>query len=326
MQLPGGPGVRCDGHVFAGQEITLHYDNLLLKVVVHDEDRPAAIQRLKRALFETRLPGVTTNIPFVLRVLDDPRFLSGDYDTSLAEDLPPRGRRPDDIVPVVAAALALHRRVPKAVMPAAGHPSRDLAAGSRPTAAGWTGEADARHEVLRRIAGRERLVEIQPGKDGLQVLVDGEPHPVDIAEVQGAGLYSLLVDGNSHAYAARFENGEATALLPRPRGARSASRTSAPGWHARPPGGARRGGGPAEIKSVMPGVVKEIRVAEGDRVAEGQPLLILEAMKMENEIRAPHEGVVERIHVQPGAAVDKGALLVTMGAAQTEAPAPAETA
>lgn len=119
VQLPGGPGVRCDGHVFAGQEITLYYDNLLLKVIVYAEDRPSAIHRLKRALYETRLPGLTTNIPFVLRVLDDERFLSGDYDTSLAEDLPAPPLDENDVVPVVAAALALHRRVPKAVVPAA---------------------------------------------------------------------------------------------------------------------------------------------------------------------------------------------------------------
>jgi acetyl-CoA carboxylase biotin carboxylase subunit len=117
VQLPGGPGVRVDGHVYAGQEVTLHYDNLLLKLVVHAEDRAAAIQRLTRALHEMRLPGLTTNIPFVLRVLADARFLSGDYDTSLAERLPAAPTDGDDLVPVVAAALALHRRVPKTAIP-----------------------------------------------------------------------------------------------------------------------------------------------------------------------------------------------------------------
>ena len=168
------------------------------------------------------------------------------------------------------------------------------------------------------IAGHERLVEIKSGKDGTQVFVDGELHPVDIAEVQGAGLYSLIVDGNSHAYAARFENGDAVLSFhdrevqlriedERTRLAREAT------------GGGRAGGGPAEVKSVMPGVVKELRVAEGDTVAEGEALLILEAMKMENEIRATHDGVVERIHVTEGDAVEKGALLVTMGAVEEPA-------
>ena len=173
------------------------------------------------------------------------------------------------------------------------------------------------------IAGRERLVEIKTSKEGLRVLVDGVPHPVDLAEVEGAGLYSLLIDGASHAYAARFENGDAVLSFhdrevqlriedERTRLAHAAT------------GGRRRGGGPAEIKSVMPGVVKELRVAEGDTVAEGEALLILEAMKMENEIRATHEGVIEKIHVAPGAAVEKGALLVTMaGLPASEATAPA---
>jgi acetyl-CoA carboxylase biotin carboxylase subunit len=125
LQLPGGPGVRCDGHVYAGQQVTLHYDNLLLKVVAHAEDRDAAIARLRRALHETRIGGLTTNLPFALRVLDDPRFLAGAYDTSLVEGLPPRRTSNGDLVPVVAAALALHRRVPPAVVPAA-PPSRSL--------------------------------------------------------------------------------------------------------------------------------------------------------------------------------------------------------
>jgi acetyl-CoA carboxylase biotin carboxylase subunit len=114
VTLPGGPGIRLDGHVVAGQEITLHYDNLLLKLVAHAPDRARAIARLKRALHETRLPGVTTNLPLLLRTLDDPRFLAGDYDTSLLEGSRPREPVPGDLVPVVAAALALHRRAPRA--------------------------------------------------------------------------------------------------------------------------------------------------------------------------------------------------------------------
>ena len=172
------------------------------------------------------------------------------------------------------------------------------------------------------IAGRQRLVEIKTTKqDGLLVLVDGTPHPVDIAEVEGAGLYSLLVDGNSHAYAARFDGGDAVlSFHDREITLRIEDERTRLAHEAT--GGRRSSGGAAEIKSVMPGVVKEIRIAPGDAVTEGQPLLILEAMKMENEIRATREGVVETIHVEPGAAVDKGALLVTMAAL----PAPEEAA
>jgi biotin carboxyl carrier protein len=77
-------------------------------------------------------------------------------------------------------------------------------------------------------------------------------------------------------------------------------------------GAAGAGGGDGKIKSVMPGVVKELLVAPEEAVQAGQALLILEAMKMENEIRAPRDGTVGTIHVDAGQAVEKGALLISL--------------
>ncbi len=122
IQIPGGPGIRCDGHVHVGQEITLHYDNLLLKIVAHGSDRAEAIARLRQALHESRLPGVTTNLPLLVRTLDDPRFQAGDYDTSILADTRPLAEDPDDLVPALAAALALHRRARGAAIPPARTP------------------------------------------------------------------------------------------------------------------------------------------------------------------------------------------------------------
>jgi acetyl-CoA carboxylase biotin carboxylase subunit len=117
IQIPGGPGIRCDGHLHVGQEVTLHYDNLLMKVIAWGPDRAAAIARLRRALHETRLPGLTTNLPLLARTLDDPRFASGDYDTSILATAAPAPDDPEELLPVVAAALALHRRVKPAPIP-----------------------------------------------------------------------------------------------------------------------------------------------------------------------------------------------------------------
>jgi acetyl/propionyl-CoA carboxylase alpha subunit len=120
LQLPGGPGVRIDGHLYVGQEVTLHYDSLLMKLVVHGGSRAEAISRMRRALHETRIGGLTTNVPLLLAVLDDPRFASGDYDTSLLSSAPPPSNGADgedDLVPVVAAALAFHRRRPASSVP-----------------------------------------------------------------------------------------------------------------------------------------------------------------------------------------------------------------
>ena len=90
LQLPGGPGVRIDGHLYVGQEITLFYDPMLLKLIVHAPSRPQAIARMRRALHETRIGGLTTNVPLLLDVLDDARFVAGDYDTSLLNGYAPR--------------------------------------------------------------------------------------------------------------------------------------------------------------------------------------------------------------------------------------------
>jgi biotin carboxyl carrier protein len=173
-----------------------------------------------------------------------------------------------------------------------------------------------------RWAGRERVVEIRRTKGtgadgGLEVLVDGTPHPAEVAAVEPEGLLSLLVDGRSITYSVRFEDSPPfgqTAILgfhdlevrvPIEDERRHAARLAA-GTPAKP-------SGRVEVRSVMPGVVKELRAAAGSEVEEGQSLLILEAMKMENEIRAPQAGRVEALHVAARQSVEKGALLVTIG-------------
>jgi len=161
-------------------------------------------------------------------------------------------------------------------------------------------------------AGEDRIVEIRQGETGLEVLVDGKPHPADVTAVEGGDLLNLLVDGQSVTYAARFENGAAM-LSFHDREVRVPIEDER-GRMARLATGGRgdRSGSDSDVKSVMPGIVKEILVAAEEAVEAGQALLILEAMKMENEIRAPRAGAVGEIHVAPGEAVEKGALLVSL--------------
>jgi acetyl-CoA carboxylase, biotin carboxylase subunit len=82
MHFPGGTGVRFDTHAFGGYEISPFYDSMIGKLVVHAPDRPAAIAAMRRALDETLIEGIATTVPFHKRILSDPRYLSGDYDTS----------------------------------------------------------------------------------------------------------------------------------------------------------------------------------------------------------------------------------------------------
>ncbi len=143
-------------------------------------------------------------------------------------------------------------------------------------------------------------------------LADGAETPVELVAVRDNGSYSLLVGAHSLPVVASGASDDLTLIL--------GSET----WHcavlderealaraAEGAAGARAGGG--VIRSVMPGIVRDVRVAVGDAVQRGTPLLILEAMKMENEIRADAEGTVATVHVTPGTAVAKGDALITLG-------------
>jgi acetyl-CoA carboxylase biotin carboxylase subunit len=102
LHVPGGPGIRVDTHLFAGASVPPHYDSLVAKVLAHGRDREEAIVRVRRALAEFSLEGVKTTVPLLLEILEDPGFLSGDYDTGFLER---RERTPVE-TPGAAARLA----------------------------------------------------------------------------------------------------------------------------------------------------------------------------------------------------------------------------
>ncbi|MHC4550563.1 MAG: acetyl-CoA carboxylase biotin carboxylase subunit [Planctomycetota bacterium] len=120
LRLPQGPGVRVDSHLYPGQEITLHYDPMIGKVVVHGRDREDAIERLRRALAEMRLVGIKTCAPLLRALLDDERFRRGETDTAYLERyvaeadwqaLPELNGLPAELPPVITAVLYAHSRL-----------------------------------------------------------------------------------------------------------------------------------------------------------------------------------------------------------------------
>jgi acetyl-CoA carboxylase biotin carboxylase subunit len=88
LEVPGGPGVRWDGGIQRGYEVSLHYDPLLAKVIAFGPDRAAAIARMSRALDETVVAGVDTSVPYLRRVMDEPHFRRGDLSTAYVEEHP----------------------------------------------------------------------------------------------------------------------------------------------------------------------------------------------------------------------------------------------
>ena len=143
------------------------------------------------------------------------------------------------------------------------------------------------------------------------VRIDGKRYRVDLEHIAATDAYSVLVDGLSYEFALH-DGGESIELT----GAAGHfavlvedERTRAARAVAAPP---EMQAGPHRVSSVMPGIVREVLVQPGQEVQKGTPLLILEAMKMQNEIRADRPGTVERVHVQPGTTVEKGAALVEL--------------
>ena len=159
------------------------------------------------------------------------------------------------------------------------------------------------------VNGEEHEVELVERLGELQVSYDGAPLDVRFQEVDRLGQVALYLGDESYAVSIEGNSAEASVTVAgalyaveiedeRERAAHSAARA-----------GGGRGG---LLKSVMPGVVVQLLVAEGDTVEKDQPLLILEAMKMQNEIASPRAGTVKSIHVQEGEAVGNGAKLVTV--------------
>ena len=159
------------------------------------------------------------------------------------------------------------------------------------------------------VNGRPHEVDVVERLGELKVSVNGKPLDIQYEEVDrlgqvslrsGARTFGVSIEGDAHAVTATIAGHlyEARIEDERERAAHAAER--------------ERPGGAGAVLSVMPGIVVEISVAPGEVVEKGQPLVILEAMKMQNEIRAPASGTVKSIHVTKGVAVAGGTKLVTL--------------
>lgn len=161
------------------------------------------------------------------------------------------------------------------------------------------------------VAGREVVVEV----DGPRVRVDGREMAAALEAEAGTPMRRLVLDGEAHRLAVAGRDADGWLLVDRG-GLHVAEAVDERTRHIRSLAGG--GAGPARggvVKAPMPGMVVRVAVAVGDRVQAGQGLVVLEAMKMENELKAPAAGVVQEVLARPGTAVEKGAVLVRIGEA-----------
>jgi len=290
---PEGPGIRNDVGVETGDEVSLFYDPMLAKLVVHASDRGSAVRRLRNALRDYTVLGVSTNLPLLRSIAGHPAFAAGETTTGFLED---HGltKAPSEIPPpqeaVLLAAMAEIFRLAHSV-------SADPF-----TAGPWRSLGAVR---LRYRAGEEEYeVEVERGKGGRLILrLGGRKAVVELLSTQAGWLHAVL-DGQRLAAGFAFEDGDVWISVQGD--SFRLSRPSPLGVDDSGPGGAGAG---ASLTAPMPGTVVKVHVREGDEVEEGQLILVLEAMKMEQSVTAPHAGRVASLPHPEGALVPGGAVL-----------------
>ncbi len=285
--------VRNDTGVFEGGEISMYYDPMIAKLCTWAPTREAAIDEMRRALDGFEVEGIGHNLPFLSAVMDHERFISGNITTAFIAEEYPEGF--DGVTPSgaeverIAAAAAAMNRVDEI---------------RRTRISGRLGNHERRvgsHWVVS-IAGQEVEVKIEADKLGSTVRVGEQSLRVESDWRPGQSLARIMVDGVplvlkvdpiAAGYRLRTRGADLKVYVRRPRAAGLARLMP----EKLPPDTSKL------LLCPMPGLVVKINVAEGDEVQEGQALATVEAMKMENILRAERKGVVSKVNAEPGASL-----------------------
>ncbi|MET8721051.1 acetyl/propionyl/methylcrotonyl-CoA carboxylase subunit alpha [Streptomyces misionensis] len=267
LNEPQGDGVRTDSGLSEGTEVGSLYDPMLSKVIAYGPDRETALRRLRAALAETVTLGVPTNAGFLRRLLGHPAVVAGELDTGLVE------RVVDELVTT---------RVPEEVYEAAAAVRLQAL---KPRGTGWTDPFSVPDGW--RLGGTPK-----PPAFPLRVQEPVTYTPRGTAEVTDTAV-TVTLDGVRHGFHRAGDwlgrDGDAWQVRDHDPVADSLSQAA----HA----------GADSLTAPMPGTVTVVKVAVGDEVVAGQSLLVVEAMKMEHVISAPHAGTVAELDVTPGTTV-----------------------
>lgn len=344
LDEPRGEGIRVDSGVAAGTVVTSSYDPMLAKVIAYGPDRPTALRRLRAALADTRILGVTTNTGFLRRLLAHPEVAAGRLDTGLVErtaqeqpalltapyspanattpDAPAAGEEPSPAhLLYFAAALARHLELTPAADPDGWTDPFSLPSGWRLGGTpAWTthrlrtpGQDPVAVSIRSITAGN--VADATDNSAGttreVELRLDGGPAHRARATLAGDRLH-LTVDGLRTTFSLAVD---ATPGLVA--GPVTWLGVEGDAWplHAYDPvveSAAGAGAHHGALTAPMPGTVTVVKTTAGETVRKGQPLLVLEAMKMEHVIAAPHDGVVAELRATAGATVAMEDLLVVV--------------
>jgi len=295
--------VRIDTGVREGDTVTPFYDPMIAKLIVWDHDRQGALRRMAAALQDYEIAGPANNVAFLRRLCLHPAFAGGDLDTGFIErhraDLLPEAEAPSDTVLALAALAVVKGReaAAKAAASASSDPGSPWALTD-----GWRMN-DEGHDVIRlNHAATPIAVALRYRRLGGYVLA------LPGGDVQATA--TLGDDGTLIADLGGIRSRAAIALA----GSELTVIVQGTAWRfgvVDPFAAEDEEGGHGGVTSPMPGKVIQVLANAGDAVTKGQPLLILEAMKMEHTIAAPAEGKIAAINAAVGEQVNEGVVLVT---------------
>ncbi|MBB4003535.1 acetyl-CoA carboxylase biotin carboxylase subunit [Aurantimonas endophytica] len=296
LRFPEGlSGVRIDTGVRQGDRITPHYDPMIAKLIVHGPDRTSAIGLLRKALGKTRIAGSVTNVAFLSRLANHPRFVAGAVDTGLIgrdqETLAASPPASAEAAALAALASLAHLAPPNSSADPWSSLRGFRAWGVARQTARFEDENGTRRDIVVSDRGNRRFSVAAEGEtldltvmgadaEGARVSVDG--HVFDAGIACDADGQTVFLEGEAH----RFRHYSAVA-------------------HAEEEGSDR-------IIAPMPGLVRLVRVQAGDAVKKGEALVVIEAMKMEHSLVSPRDGVVGEVVVAIGDQVEDGALLLSL--------------
>jgi propionyl-CoA carboxylase alpha chain len=274
-----GADVRVDTGVYEGGEISMFYDPMIAKLCTYGKTRIDAIERMRRALDEFYVRGVSHNVPFLAALMAHPRFREGRLTTNfIAEEfkggftaahLPPRD-------PAMLAGVAAVADRIKAARLGIMQDNRVVMLNRDPVALTVTGSGS---NFVVDVGGRHLAIETDwsPSEPLMHAKVDGQAIVVQIDAV-GSGWRLIHEGGQAEALVLTPRQAELYALMP----VKAAPDTS------------------KFLLSPMPGLLASVAVSEGQEIKTGEALAVVEAMKMENVLRATRDGTVKTLHAKAG--------------------------
>jgi len=287
----GGVTVRNDTGVTEGGEISLYYDPMIAKLVTHAATREEAIEAQADALDAFVIDGIRHNIPFLAALMAHKRWRSGKLSTAFIAEEFPQGFRPQapegEPAHVLAAVAAAADHVLGERKRRISGQLKGAAVTRESQRAVWLGEQEIRLEV-RRDNG---VITVRPAK--------GKPRKLQSDWKPGEPLWTGTIDGHAVAVQVRtIPNG--FALSYRGVDTKAYVYTESEAGYARLMPAKKAADSGKQVRCPMPGLVVSIAVKEGQEVKAGETVAVVEAMKMENVLRAEIDGIVKKIHAKPG--------------------------